>query len=136
MTCERTTFYRCDKLFNSFLQLHLLAFATHFDHIDPMGRQGETNRIRGTALCLIYLFAIQVIDLYLSRIAHIEVKTIRPYTGALVGYIFYSIIITDIFNIPTLWYSAWTIFDRKFFGTDEGAGWGNIDDPIFRPLIL
>ena len=101
-----------------------------------MSRHGEAHWRVHIAMSLVYLFAIQVIDLHVSRIAHIEVKTIRPYTGVLVGYIFYSIIITDIFNIPTLWYSAWAIFDRKFFGTNEGAGWGNIDDPIFRPLIL
>ena len=106
MTCERTTFYRCDKLFNSFLQLHLLAFATHFDHIDPMSRHGEAYWRVHIAMSLVYLFAIQVIDLHVSRIAHIEVKTIRPHTGVRIVNIFYCIVFSDIYNIPTLWYST------------------------------
>ena len=101
MTCERTTFYRCDKLFNSFLQLHLLAFATHFDHIDPMSRHGEAHWRVLIAMSLVYLFAIQAIDLHVPRIAHIEVKAIRPHTGVhveIVYFIKYNLFLKIIFD--------------------------------------
>ena len=57
-------------------------------------------------MCLVYLFAIQVIDDHISRIAHIEIESFRPCTGVRVGNVFHSFAFADIYNIPTLWYST------------------------------